>query len=314
MANLKPIDGDDNHAVIVEVGLRDGLQAIKKILTPEQRAELILSLIEAGIHHIEVGSFVSPKKVPQLSDTGIVAELIGIQEGIITSALIPNERGLYEALQTSIDEYAVFIGATDEFTLGNIGKTVQQALETYQEIIKIAFARGKKVRGYLSCIVRCPYSGAVSSIQVARLVDKLLEIGCYEVSLGETLGVATPADIEKVLHNLGNISLTKHVALHLHNTFGQALANILRGLDLGIRRFDAGVGGFGGCPFAPGSAGNLATEDLVYLLNGLGIKTGININALPQITRKISTLTGESAHSLVSKALENQLSCKSVFP
>lgn len=288
---------------IVEVGLRDGLQTMPTVLPPEDRVYLINSVIECGVRHVEVGSFVSPKVLPQVANTAAVCSLLAENDGVTTSALVPNVRGATDALATTVSELAVFIGATDEFTQANIGMSISTALQQVGEIAKLAHAARRPLRGYLSCVVRCPYAGVVAPTRVAELTEALLAAGCYEVSLGETLGVATPGEITPILEAVLQTNPIEQIALHLHDTYGQALSCVVRALDIGVRRFDSGIGGFGGCPFAPGASGNLATEDIVYLLEGMGYTTGISLDRLLVVVEEMARICGVRSVSKVAQGM-----------
>ncbi|ENV32963.1 hydroxymethylglutaryl-CoA lyase [Acinetobacter gerneri] len=273
---------------IVEVGPRDGLQNEKMPLTLEQRKTLILALMQTGLQSIEVGSCVSPKWVPQMANsTELFAELPQ-NTGIALSLLTPNLKGFEQALACGCKEVAVFTAASESFTQKNINCSIAESFEKFADVIALAKQNDIKVRGYVSCVVDCPYEGAISPQQVTQVVTKLFDMGCYEISLGETIGTATPDRVKRLWASVLNEIDSKFLAGHFHNTYGMAIANIYQSLEQGIRTFDSSVSGLGGCPYAKGAAGNVATEDLYYLLNNMGFKTGIDIDALMQASHDIN--------------------------
>ncbi|MEN8283027.1 hydroxymethylglutaryl-CoA lyase [Acinetobacter gerneri] len=273
---------------IVEVGPRDGLQNEKMPLTLEQRKTLILALMQTGLQSIEVGSCVSPKWVPQMANsTELFAELPQ-NTGIVLSLLTPNLKGFEQALACGCKEVAVFTAASESFTQKNINCSIAESFEKFADVIALAKQNDIKVRGYVSCVVDCPYEGAISPQQVTQVVTKLFDMGCYEISLGETIGTATPDRVKRLWASVLNEIDSKFLAGHFHNTYGMAIANIYQSLEQGIRIFDSSVSGLGGCPYAKGAAGNVATEDLYYLLNNMGFNTGIDIDALMQASHDIN--------------------------
>lgn len=274
---------------IVEVGPRDGLQnEAPHQLHLDDKIQLIESLAATGLKNIEVGSFVSPKHLPQMADTGEILKRLSCKPDMSYRVLVPNQQGLEAALAAGAKEIAVFTAASDAFTTQNIRMSVAESLQRFRPLVQAAQTQGIAVRGYLSTLLDCPYSGKVPSQNVLRVAEALLEMGCYEVSLGETTGRATALDVEGILEDLAkNLSLT-HFAVHFHDTYGQALTNVWVALKAGITTIDASVAGLGGCPYAPGASGNLATEDLVYLLHGLGIQTSVDLNQLVQVGAWIS--------------------------
>lgn len=273
---------------IVEVGPRDGLQNEKMPLTLEQRKTLILALMQTGLQSIEVGSCVSPKWVPQMANsTELFAELPQ-NTGIALSLLTPNLKGFEQALACGCKEVAVFTAASESFTQKNINCSIDESFEKFADVIALAKQNDIKVRGYVSCVVDCPYEGAISPQQVTQVVTKLFDMGCYEISLGETIGTATPDRVKRLWTSVLNEIDSKFLAGHFHNTYGMAIANIYQSLEQGIRIFDSSVSGLGGCPYAKGAAGNVATEDLYYLLHNMGFKTGIDIDALMQASHDIN--------------------------
>jgi hydroxymethylglutaryl-CoA lyase len=274
---------------VVEVGPRDGLQNQSLVLPAEVKLEYIRLLAAAGCREIEATAFVHPARVPQLADAEAVAAGLAGIAGPRFSALVPNERGLQRALAARIRRVAVFTAASNAFTQRNIGMTVEESLRAFRPLVRRALAAGVSVRGYVSTCVSCPYSGPTPPEAVARAAEALLEMGADEVSLGDTVGVAVPTDVWRLLEALPSSVPLARVAGHFHDTSGTALANVLAALEAGVSVFDSASGGLGGCPFAPGAAGNLATEDLVYLLEGMGIETGIDLQALAAASRYLET-------------------------
>jgi isopropylmalate/homocitrate/citramalate synthase len=291
-----------NTVRIVEVGPRDGLQNEPGIVATEVKVELINRLTDAGLRTIESGSFVSPKWVPQMADTAEVFSRIQRKPGVRYPVLVPNLKGLKAALDSGVEEVAVFASASEAFSKRNINCTIDESLERFEPVIAVSREHGIKVRGYVSCVLGCPYQGEVPIDKVADVARRLFEMGCYEISLGDTIGTGTPnaaiAMTECVLRDVP----VDRVALHFHDTFGQALANIYACLSLGISVLDASVGGLGGCPYAAGATGNVATEDLVYMLHGMGIDTGLRLDQLVSAARLISQALGRAPSSHVSKA------------
>ena len=286
---------------IVEVGARDGLQNEKKILTVPTRVEFIKKLSSAGLQRIEAGAFVSPKWVPQMVHTDKVLKKIRGSKRY--SVLVPNERGMFQAIESGVKEVAIFGSCSDTFSKGNINRTIKESFRIFESVVRLAKRHKIRVRGYLSTSFGCPYEGSVSQAKVASLTQKILDMGVYEVSIGDTIGVATPRQVENLLKLFlkKGISLKK-VALHLHDTRGVALANVLMGLRCGVNTFDSSLGGLGGCPYAQGASGNLATEDLVYMLHGMGFKTGVNLKKLTEIKPWIEKKVGRSLPSKVITA------------
>ena len=278
---------------IVEVGPRDGLQNEKTTVGLQTKLTLVQQLADAGLVHIEAGSFVSPKWVPQMAGSDNLFEEINrsiapVFPDVQYSALTPNERGLDRAIECGVREVAVFAAASEQFSQKNINCSIAESLHRFVPVLKKAQQANIRVRGYVSCVLGCPYQGPVSTHQVAEVTKALLDMGCYEVSLGDTIGVGTPASTEVLLDSLLTSVPVEQLALHMHDTYGKALANVLIGLQMGISVIDSAVSGLGGCPYAKGASGNLATEDLVYMLNGLGINHGIDMNKLLLAGRTIS--------------------------
>lgn len=294
---VSPFDGVPRRVSIVEVGPRDGLQNEARTVPTEAKARFIGLLAAAGVRRIEATSFVNPRAVPQLADAAELAALLPPVEGVTYSALVPNARGLERALRAGLREVAVFTGATDGFTRANIGMTVAESLEVFRPVITRARAEGVRVRGYVSVAWGCPYDGAVAPARVREVALRLLALGASEVSLGDTIGAATPAEIPMVAGPILEEAGVERVALHLHDTRGTALANALAGLLIGVRTFDASAAGLGGCPYVPGASGNLATEDLLYMLDGMGIETGVSLPGVVAASRAILAALGRAPTS-----------------
>jgi hydroxymethylglutaryl-CoA lyase len=287
---------------IYEVGPRDGLQNEKAILPTDRKLELIEGLVDAGIRRIEITSFVNPRWIPALADHMEVASRLKRRDGVDYSALVPNMRGLDAASRAGMKEVAVFMAASQTHNRKNINKSTEDALATYRGVVGEARSRGMRVRGYVSCVYGCPYEGRVPVEQVLQVADALTDMGIYELSLGDTIGVGTPRQVEYVLKELLAAGLgLDRMAVHFHDTRGTALANITVALQLGIRTIDSSLGGLGGCPYAPGASGNVATEDVVYLLDGMGVQSGVDLARLPEISVEIGAKLG---HELPSKYLK----------
>lgn len=265
---------------IVEVGARDGLQNERLTLTTDQKVKFINLLSETGLGAIEAGSFVSPKWVPQMASSNEVFASIDRQHSTTYSALTPNIKGLEQAIKASVDEVAIFTGASESFCQKNINCSIDESIERFIPLISLAKEHNLKVRGYVSCVMGCPYEGAITHRQVIETVTRLIDIGCYEVSLGDTIGIGTANNVKTLITLLAKQINKTQLAVHFHDTYGQALANIYASLELGIRTIDASVAGLGGCPYAKGASGNVATEDVVYMLNGLGFDSGVDLNKL----------------------------------
>lgn len=289
---------------IVEVGLRDGLQNESVILPTEVKREIAEGLIAAGVKEIEATSFVHPRWVPQLADAEELANSLPRAEGVRYRALVPNRKGLGRALETPIDEYAVFMSSSETHNRKNINKGIEETFSVLEETVRLARQRGKRVRGYVSTVFGCPYEGEVSVAQVAKVCERLFEMGVYEVSLGDTIGVAHPRQVKEVLRDLLKLFPADRLAGHFHDTRGTALVNAYVALEMGITTLDSSFGGLGGCPYAPGAAGNVATEDLVYMLEGMGVSTGINLEALCRVSASIQERIGRR---LPSKVLQSTL-------
>jgi hydroxymethylglutaryl-CoA lyase len=293
--------GVSSKVTIVEVGPRDGLQNEHALVTTADKIALIDRLSEAGHQMIEVSSFVSPKRVPQMADAAEVFAGITRRPGVRYTALVPNQQGLARALAAGVSEVAIFAAASETFSRRNINQSIDESLATYAAVCTDAAAAGLRVRGYLSTCFVCPYEGPVDPQRVAEMSARLLELGVYEVAVSDTIGAATPGDVSRVLDTVSAKAPLPQVALHFHDTRGTALANVLAGLDYGVTTFDSSAGGLGGCPFAPGASGNLATEDLLFMLNGLGIDTGVSLDGVAAASRFIAT---KLDHALPSRYLQ----------
>jgi hydroxymethylglutaryl-CoA lyase len=287
---------------IYEVSPRDGLQNEKTPIPLAGKLELLRALIAAGLTRIELTSFVSPRWVPQLADADELVQSAQVPPGVTVSALVPNAKGFERALAAGLSEIAVFMSSSETHNRKNTNKSIAQSLETFEEVLGPARKAGLSVRAYVSTVWGCPYEGDVPVSASLSIAHRLLELGCYQVSLGDTIGVGTPLQTRDIVNAfLAEIPAQK-LALHLHDTRGTALANALVGLELGVRDFDASVAGIGGCPYAPGAAGNLATEDLVYMLHGLGVKTGIDFDLLLEAGRVAETVVGRPLPGKVHQA------------
>ncbi len=290
---------------IVEVGPRDGLQNEVAVST-EAKIALVNALADAGLRTIETGSFVSPKWVPQMADSAQVFAGIARKTGVTYSALTPNLQGYQGARAAGADEVAIFGAASEAFSQKNINCSVAESLERFAPVLAAAKADGIRVRGYVSCVVGCPYQGEVAPADVAKVAKALLDMGCYEISLGDTIGVGTPAKVHAMLDAVLAVVPVSQVAVHFHDTYGQALTNIYAALSRGIHVIDSAVAGLGGCPYAAGASGNVATEDVVYLLNGLGIEHGVELNTLAKAGWAIAAALGKAPSSKVGLALKAQ--------
>ncbi len=282
---------------IVEVGPRDGLQNEPTAIPTEVKVAFIERLVQAGLTQVEVSSFVHPWAVPQLADAEEVLRGVPRAAGVTYSALVPNQKGFERALLAGIKRIAVFTGATDSFTRKNINMSVEESLETFRPIVREAAAKGVTVRGYLSVCFVCPYEGEVPKARVRELTERLLELGVNQVAISDTLGAAAPSDIQETLGMVLKAVPPDLLALHLHDTYGTALANVYAGLQLGIETFDASAGGLGGCPYAPGASGNLATEDFVYMMNRMGIETGVDLAKLAEASNLVAGALGRELPS-----------------
>ena len=306
LPDVHPKPGLPDAVSVYEVGPRDGLQAEPTSVPAAVKLELIDRLADAGLAAIEVTSFVSPAWVPQLADAEEVMAGLHRRPGVRYPVLTPNQRGLDRALAAGADEVAVFVSATETFAARNLNSTVQGALAMAASVIEQVSAQGLGVRGYVSMAFGDPWEGPVGVEQVAAVTARLFTLGCTTVSLGDTIGVATPGHVLAVLQAVAAAGVPlAQVALHLHDTYGQALANVLAGLESGIREFDASAGGLGGCPYAKSATGNLATEDLVWMLNGLGIASGVDLPAVVRTSRWLADRLGRPSPSRVVAALSS---------
>ncbi len=279
---------------IVEVGPRDGLQNEPAAVPAATRIAFIEKLIAAGLTSIEAGSFVSPKWVPQMAGTAEVLQAFGGRAGISLPVLVPNEQGLDAALAAGAREIAIFGAASETFSRKNINCSIEESLQRFGPVAERALAAGVKVRGYVSCVLGCPYEGRVQPGKVAEVAARLFELGCYEISLGDTIGVGTPRAAREMLKAAGQRVPLPRLAVHFHDTYGQAIANIYACVEEGVRAADSSTGGLGGCPYAKGASGNVATEDVVYLLDGLGFETGVDRDAVIEAGRYIYAALGKS--------------------
>jgi isopropylmalate/homocitrate/citramalate synthase len=269
-----------NRVTVVEVGPRDGLQNEHALIATADKIALINALAAAGLPIVEVSAFVSPKWVPQMADAAEVFAGISRKPGVRYPALVPNLAGLERAHAAGVTDVAIFAAASETFSRKNINQSIDASLETYRAVCQRATSLGMRIRGYLSTAFGCPYEGAVPPSRVARVAAALIEMGAFEVAVSDTIGIAHPGQIPTVVDAVASKVAIEKIGLHFHDTRGTALANVLTALDLGIATFDASAGGLGGCPYAPGAAGNLATEDLIFMLDGLGIETGVNLQAV----------------------------------
>lgn len=265
---------------IVEVGPRDGLQNETQPIATSVKIELIEKLADAGVSYIEAGSFVNPKWVPQMAGSDAVFEQVRRKDDVTYAALTPNMQGYERAMDVNASEVAIFAAASEAFSQKNINCSIQESLSRFKPIVAAAKANNIPVRGYVSCVVGCPYEGAVAPEKVAAVARQLFDMGCYEISLGDTIGTGNPASVVAMLQAVIKEVPVEKLAVHLHDTYGQALANLLAALQLGVAVVDSSVAGLGGCPYAKGASGNVATEDVVYMLNGMGIEHGVNLPKL----------------------------------
>ena len=298
-----------NQVQIVEVGPRDGLQNEKKSLELKQRFDLISKLSHAGLHRIEIGAFVSKDWVPQMADSQeLIQKVLAAQKSghlprnVQYSALVPNVKGMELAIQAGISEVAIFAASTEAFSKKNINCSIAESFVRFRQVSEMAKSHKIKVRGYLSMAFGCPYEGQVESSRVVRLVRALFKLGVYEVSIGDTIGVATPVQVEALLKKIKKVAPLSKVAMHFHDTRGTALANVLASYKMGVRTFDSSIGGLGGCPYAKGASGNLATEDLLYMLSGMGLKAQGDLPKMIEMRPWLEGLVGHELPAKVSKA------------
>lgn len=291
------------HVKIVEVGPRDGLQNEKQAIDTATKVALIARLGASGLKTIEATAFVSPKWVPQMADNAEVMRQITRLDGVTYPVLTPNLKGLEAALATGVTEVAVFAAASEAFSQKNINCSISESIERFVPVIESAREHGVAVRGYVSTVVGCPYQGDVPPEKVAEVAKALFDLGCYEISLGDTIGVGTPLKVQTMLAEVSKAVPMDKLAGHFHNTYGMAIANIYASLQMGMAVFDASVAGLGGCPYAKGASGNVATEDVVYLLNGLGIDSGVDLTSLVETAVWVSAQLGRAPASNVAKAI-----------
>lgn len=288
---------------IVEVGPRDGLQNEKQLISTSTKITLINDLVDAGLTYIEAGSFVKPKWVPQMADSAEVFSGIDRKANVTYAALIPNLQGFERAITVNANEVAIFAAASEAFSQKNINCSIAESLKRFEPVIEAAKEKNIPVRGYISCVAGCPYSGRVELEQVASIANDLLNMGCYEISLGDTIGVGTAGQIQQLIDTVATKIAIEKLAVHMHDTYGQALANIFASLEMGVSVVDSSIAGLGGCPYAKGATGNVATEDLVYMLNGLQIEHGVDLQKLILAGEKISRALNRETGSRVARAM-----------
>jgi isopropylmalate/homocitrate/citramalate synthase len=288
---------------IVEVGPRDGLQNEPQSVPTATKIELVNRLADAGLPAVEAGAFVSPKWVPQMADSGAVLAGIRRKPGVAYPVLVPNMQGFESAVAAGVEEIAIFGAASETFSHKNINCSIAESLERFAPVAQAARAKGMRVRGYISCVAGCPYEGAIAPAAVAAVAKALDVMGCYELSLGDTIGVGTPGKVRAMLEAVAREVPVARLAVHLHDTYGQALANLYAALEMGVATADSSVAGLGGCPYAKGASGNVATEDVVYMLDGLGIETGVDLGQVFEAGRFICAALGREPTSKVAKAL-----------
>lgn len=291
------------YVKIVEVSPRDGLQNEAQIVPTKSKIEFIDQLSETGLSVIEATSFVSPKWIPQLADAPLVFQGITKKPGVSYPVLVPNLKGLENAMVAGVKEIAVFTTPSEQFSQKNTNCSVRESLNRIAEVVDIAIKNQLRIRAYLSCVLGCPYEGEMAPDKVAILAEQLIKMGCYEVSLGDTIGVGTPYKTKRLLEIVSQVVPIQHLAVHFHDTYGQALANIYVALEQGISVIDSSVAGIGGCPYAKGATGNVATEEVVYLLDGLGIRSGVDLRKLIAVGRMISKIIGRPSQSKVNIAI-----------
>ncbi|KAL0851292.1 hypothetical protein ABMA28_007121 [Loxostege sticticalis] len=304
--SIRNLSASTSQVRIYEVGPRDGLQNESKLVPTDVKVELIHKLAEAGLKDIESASFVSPKWVKQMADGKDVMNTINRVPGVNYPVLVPNLKGYSIARQCNAEEVAIFPAGSEGFSQKNLNCSVEEGLRRFKEVADQAVKDGVRVRGYVSCVVGCPYDGPVSPKAIAKITEDLLSMGCYEVSLGDTIGVGTAGSVQRLLREVLTVAKPEQLALHFHDTYGQGLSNLLAGLEFGITTVDSSISGLGGCPYARGASGNLATEDLVYLLYGLGVNTDLDLVKLVEAGRYISNFLGKPTESKVNRALSDR--------
>lgn len=295
--------GLPKHVKIVEVSPRDGLQNESHIIPTQVKVDFINQLSETGLSVIEATSFVSPKWIPQLADHQVVFSQIHKKQNISYPVLVPNRKGLEAAIAVGVKEIAVFTTPSEAFSLHNTNCSVVESMRRIAEVIQLAQENQIRVRGYLSCVLGCPYEGEMAPEKVVKIATELNTMGCYEISLGDTIGVGTPLKTQRLIETVSKEIDIAHLAVHFHDTYGQALANILVALQMGVSVIDSSVSGIGGCPYAKGATGNVATEDVIYMLEGMGIKTGIDLQKIIAAGQYISQQLARPSNSKVNKAL-----------
>jgi len=288
---------------IVEVGPRDGLQNTTKSLDPRSRIQYINRLADSGLGVIEAGALVSPKWVPAMADTDRVIQGMEQRPGIRYPVLVPNMRGLEQALECGISEIAIFAAASQSFSRKNINASIEESLKRYGPVCEQALTAKLRVRGYISCVLGCPYEGSIKPQQVAMVAQRLADLGCHEISLGDTIGTGTPLAAQHMVSAVQRVLPHLPLAAHFHDTYGQALANLLAVMELGITIIDSAAGGLGGCPYAPGAAGNVATEDVLYMLDGMNITTGVDVTSVVSAAQYMASALGTKITSRVGMAL-----------
>jgi len=291
---------------IVEVGPRDGLQNEKQTIPTVTKIKLIEMLADAGLSYIEAGSFVNPKWVPQMADSAEVFSGISRKPGVTYAALVPNLQGYERAVQVGANEVAIFAAASEAFSQKNINCSIADSIKRFDILTNAAKAMQIPVRGYISCVAGCPYSGGVDPMLVANIARDLFAMGCYEISLGDTIGVGTANQIKRIITSVAQEIAIEKIAVHMHDTYGQALANVYASLEMGVNVIDSSIAGLGGCPYATGASGNLATEDLVFLLDGLGLEHGVHLQKLIQAGNFISTQLGKANQSKTAQAFSQK--------
>ncbi len=296
------LDRFPSHVTLFEVGPRDGLQNEARPISTADKIAMIDGLTASGLTSIEITSFVNPKWIPQLADATEVARGVTRKEGVVYSCLVPNKTGLDKALAAGMREVAVFLSASETHNKKNVNKTIAETLQAFEDVIAPAKEAGVRVRAYVSTVYGCPYEGRVDPDKVVALVAELRKRGVYQISLGDTIGVATPLQVRDVLGRVFEVAPVDEIAVHFHDTRGTALANVLVAVGLGVTTVDSAVGGLGGCPYAPGASGNLATEDVVYMLHGMGIDTGVDLDALVACSSRLAAVVGHEMPSKYTKA------------
>lgn len=292
---------------LVEVGARDGLQNEALTLPVEVRVALIERLVAAGLRTLEAGAFVSPRWVPQMADSGEVLRRLEQRQGVTYTTLVPNLKGLDAALDVGCREVAVFAAASEAFSQKNINCSIAESLERFQPVLGKAREQGVAVRGYISCVLGCPFSGEVAVADVVRVARELHAMGCYEISLGDTIGTGTPGKVRALIEACASELPVTALAGHFHDTYGMAVANVQAALEAGVRVFDSSVSGLGGCPYSPGATGNVATEELVYLFEGQGLETGVDLPALLDAGAFIDAALGKPSSSRVATAMRSRV-------